>query len=78
MFFVVVPCADVSITVWINKSVLAISRSFVLFHERKIIFDITAVTTVATRLTILYTAWIAATKSFTTFTQFEAVTKAAF
>lgn len=78
VFFVVVPCADVPITAWINKSVLAISRSFVVFHEREIIFDITTVTTVATRLTVLYTARMAATKSFTAFTQFEAVTQTAF
>ena len=68
------PCTDVPITAWVNKSVLAISRSFVFFYEREIIFDITTVTAVATRLAILYTARMAATKSFTAFTQFEAVT----
>lgn len=78
MFFVVVPCTDVPITAWINKSVLAVSRSFVLFHKRKIIFDITTVTAVATRLAVLYTARMAATKSLTAFTQFKAVTQAAF
>ena len=78
MFFVVVPCTDVPITAWVNKSVLAISHSFVLSYERKIIFDITAVTAVATRFAVLYTARMAATKSFTAFTQFEAVTQTAF
>ena len=77
MFFVVVPCADVPVTAWINNSVLAISRSFILFHERQIIFDITTVTTVTTRLTVLYTARMVATKSFPAFTQFEAVTQTA-
>ena len=77
MFFVVVPCADVPVTAWINNSVLAISRNFSLFHERQIICDITTVTTVTTRLTVLYTARMVATESFPAFTQFEAVTQTA-
>ena len=81
MFFVVVPSADVPITAWINNSqlnsVLAISRGFILFHERKIIFDITTVTTVTTRLTVLYAARVIATTSLPAFTQFEAVTQTA-
>lgn len=75
MFLVVLPCADIPITIWVNMRVLSFSRSFfVLLHEREIIFDITTVTAMAARLAELYATGVTATKSFSEFAQFQAVT----